>query len=246
MPDDRVHNMELAVERTQSEGELENHLDFWSKRYVREGHIWGDEPSLTADRLIDVLHPDSKVLEIGFGYGRDLVHMLNEGHRVYGIEKAAIGLSEATRQVQQYLDAGKGHLMLGEFNNADLKQESFDAVVSHRVLHLLGSNGLTTAFANRAAGVLKPGGLLYVSARDTRDFNDTQMKWVGDNIAEYKNRGPGQQISFWDRERFNRVFGKKFDIIGFEEATEIESTTNPVNSHFTIMMARKKTEFSPS
>lgn len=243
---DRVNkdNMGLAVENKIEMQDQESHLDFWSKRYAREGHIWGDEPSLTAQRLIDVLGPDSKVLDIGFGYGRDLVHMLNEGHRVYGIEKATIGLSEATRQVQQYLDHGRGHLILGEFTNADLKQESFDAVMSHRVLHLLGQNGLTTAFANRAAGVLKPGGLLYVSARDPRDFNAEQMKWVGENAAEYKNR-PGHLISFWNEERFRKIFERKFDIIGFQEETEIESTSNPVNSHFTIMMARKKFEPTP-
>lgn len=219
-------------------------MDDWSQRYIKEGHIWGDAPSITAARLADKLGPASKVLEIGFGYGRDLTLMLEEGHRIYGIEKASFGLSEATRQLQPYLDRGRAHLMLGEFISAEVPQESFDAVYSHRVLHLLGENGLTQAFANRVAGALKPGGLLAVSARDPRDFNPAQMDYLTENLAVYKDR-PSHKISFWDKNRFNAIFGRKFEILGFEESSEIESAKNPVPSYITIMYARKKNEPTP-
>ncbi len=233
-------------------------MDIWSRRYANEGHIWGDEASKTAEDLIDVLDPSSKVLEVGFGYGRDLLHLLQQGHYVYGIEKAVVGLSEATRQAQEYIDLGKAHLILSNFISVDLKQGSFDAVLSHRVLHLLGQNGNIKAFVNRAAGALKQGGLLYVSARDQRDFNPEQMIRQKDGTVTYREDVPklgdrrGQLISLWDEARFREAFSNKFDIMSIEQGNEAESLTNldesgqPVQSFFTVMKARKKAGNEPN
>ena len=79
-------------------------LDFWSERYKKEGHIWGDNPSLTGLRLAEVLPPSAKVLEVGFGFGRDILEMLKHGYTVTGVEEASIGLDEAVKQVR---DIGK-------------------------------------------------------------------------------------------------------------------------------------------
>lgn len=228
--------------------------DIWSRRYLAEGHIWGDEASQTAEMLVDHLQHPSRILEIGFGYGRDLTRLLQEGHNVTGVEKAAIGLAEATRQIQQYMDHGRAHLTLGDFTTTDPRPGGVDAVLSHRVLHLLGQNGLVSAFVNKTAAALKPGGLLFVSARDHRDFNPEQMNRHDDGTITYredvKKLGDrrGQLISLWDQARFEEAFSKKFDFIGFEQGNEPESINNvdadgkPVQTFYTIMKARKKFE----
>ena len=92
----------------------------WNVRYQTEGHIWGDEPSLTAKRLADRLRPVSNTLEVGCGYGRDMVHLVNRGHRVHGVENAVAGLTEATKQLQDKINAGSAHLLLGEFARAGI------------------------------------------------------------------------------------------------------------------------------
>lgn len=220
--------------------------DFWSKRYKNEGHIWGDDASLTAQKLAEKLSESDNysvktILEVGFGYGRDIKELALTGHKIVGIEIAAYGLTEAATEVAELITAGKVHLNLGDFNNSQHLGNHFDAISCHRMLHLLGTNGLVRAFANRAAASLKEGGLLCVSARDPRDYNQKQMEWVAPNIAEYKER-KGHLISFWDQARFSETFGKKFEIIEFIEGTEIESLKNPVDSHFTLMIAKRKPE----
>lgn len=231
------------------EGDVDD-LDFWSRRYVKEGHIWGDDPSMTAELLAEQLNPVSNILEVGFGYGRDIIELVQQGHRVTGVEMAIVGLNEATRQLREKLNAGQAHLHVGEFSRASLPKEEFDAVFSHRMLHLLGQNGLVRAFANRAAGILKPDGLLYVSARDPRDFNPEQMIKHPDKTVTYREDieelgdRKGQLITLWDEARFRETFEKKFDILGFKQGQEIESQVNPIPSYFTIMMARKKKDIS--
>ena len=65
--------------------------EFWDRRYSREGAIWGDGPSPTALLLAGCLPPRARVLEVGFGYGRDLLFLLRNGCRVAGIELSGEG-----------------------------------------------------------------------------------------------------------------------------------------------------------
>ena len=211
----------------------------WNERYKNEGHIWGDKPSLTAKRLADKLRPVSNILEVGFGYGRDIIHLVNRGHRVHGVENAVAGLTEATRQLQDKVNAGSAHLLLGEFARAALGKNEFDALYSHRVLHLLGANGHVHAFVDTASRVLKPGGLLYVSARNQKDFNPNTMHRLADGTVERNDR-PGHLISLWDEARFKRVFDKHFEILEFVEGQEIESMKTGDNTEFTLMIAKKR------
>ena len=48
-------------------------LSFWGKRYAAEGALWGHAPSETARGLHERLPATSRILEIGFGYGREIL-----------------------------------------------------------------------------------------------------------------------------------------------------------------------------
>lgn len=216
----------------------------WDRRYEEEGHIWGDEPSQTARIVTDLLDfPNNNIIEVGYGYGRDLVEMVRNGHRVYGIETSTVGQNEAIRSLREIGRENQAGLLKDEFTNAAIPTNFFDALYSHRMLHLLGSNGLVRAFANKASKVLKPGGLICISARDKRDFDPEQMKDLGNGQAEYIIEGrEGHVITFWDEERFKDVFSEHFDISdNFIKGEEIESLKNPDKvSNFTIMTGHKK------
>lgn len=211
----------------------------WSKRYEREGHIWGDDPSPTALLLANILRPNSKVFEYGYGYGRDVVELMARGHHVQGIDEAAEGLKEATKMVAKMLNGRVATLSSGDFAQTILPRGQFDAVTSHRMLHLLGNNGKVRAFVESAAHVLKPGGLLYVSARNQNDFHDEKMVRISDDLVERKDR-PGHLISLWDQARFEKVFGQNFEMIDFVDGQEIESMGSNEMTNFTIMAAKKK------
>jgi SAM-dependent methyltransferase len=213
----------------------------WDDRYKAEGHIWGDEPSLTARILAKKLEPASNVLEFGCGYGRDINELAQQGHRITGVEKSkiAVSLAEDDTRLDKFIDSGRVHILRGEFASASFGKAGFDAVLSHRVLHLLGTNGLVRAFEQHAYRVLKQDGLLAVSARNEDDFDKDQMKLLAPGIAEYKSR-PGHIIRFWTHKMFEDTFTDNFKIIEFIHGTEIESQKNPKDTHFTIMLAQRK------
>ncbi len=235
-----------------SNNKNKNKTDLWGGRYKNEGRLWGDDPSLSAKRLAKKLRsrPRSNILEIGAGYYRDGEFFINQGHNYTGIEQAAEALSIATEKVKELIGSEHSpiHSISGPFQTAPIPAEGYDAVFCHRTLHLWGKNGLITAFNDAAVKALKSGGLLVVSARDPRDYDEEQMtvkEEAPDGTiisAEYKDR-PGHLINFWNEARYRDAFGDDFEDMTFEEGTEIESVTNPGKmAHFTIMIAHKKIE----
>lgn len=198
--------------------------DFWSNRYLREGEIWLNKPSLTALFLSQSLPPGSKIFEIGFGYGRDLVYLAGQGFQVSGIERSEVGVKMARNQLMKQSSGFGQDLMQGDFLEAVLPSEIYDAVICHRVVHLLTEDGHVSTFENKVAQILKPQGMLLISARDPRGV---------------KPERKGHNVEFWDEQRFQSVFGRDFEISEFIQGEEIESASNPVSTFFTMMVARR-------
>lgn len=239
-------------------------MDAWSKRYLKlqkDGSyeysaLWGEDPSETVISLRDDLralkrqlreggHPSSRkpfeVFEFGFGYARDAKALLKAGCKVTGIENSTIGLQMATIRVNDYFKKGRASLLVADFRKAAIPvpEGKYDAAYSHRVLHLL-MNGEVKAFADLMARIVKPEGLLYLGARDPRDFNPKRMSWVSDGVASVKGRD-NHLISFWDAARYQKVFGSNFDIVGMRQTREIESMDmEDVQSAITIVKAVRK------
>ena len=132
-------------------------------------------------------------------------------------------------------------LLTADFTEADLPAAAFDAVLSHRTLHLMTAPGMAERFVRKLAAVVRPGAIACVGTRDLRDLDPGRMTGHahGPGVYEYADR-PGHVISYWDDERFRSSFGANFDILSLERAEEQEASDNPVPCHLTIMVARRK------
>ncbi len=211
---------------------------FWDDRFRSEGAIWGDSPSPTAVQAARYAHPADRVLDIGFGYGRDLVFLARQRCRVWGIDLSPTGRSLAEARLH-----GDGlrpeQLWIGPFEDSDVPPASFDLVVCHRMAHLLLTPDDIGRFARKAEEVLRPGGLLCLGARDPRDPNPADMVLIGDQVYEYIRR-PGHRIRCWDEDTYRKAFGRAFSILSLVQTVEAETAAQPVPCHLTVMVARKR------
>jgi SAM-dependent methyltransferase len=213
---------------------------FWNQRYRDHSACWGDAGSPTLQVALKHFPTTGRVLEIGYGYGRDLVTLARRGLVVTGIDPSDEGQHMAEARLAA-LGVKTATLLTADFTEATLPESAFDAVLSHRTLHLMTAPGAAGRFAGRLAAVATPGAIVCVGTRDLRDLDPARMNGHhhGDDVYEYSDR-PGHVISYWDDERFRNTFAPDFDIVALEQASELEASDNPVPCYLTIMVARRR------
>jgi SAM-dependent methyltransferase len=210
---------------------------FWDRRYREEGAIWGEEPSPTALLAAKYLRAHDRVLDIGFGYGRDVLFLARQGCRVAGIDLSCEGRRLTEERLQRAKLQAEA-LITGRFESVPLARGEFDALLSHRMIHLLTTPDAIAQFATKVLDVLKPGGLLCVAARNPLDLKPNGMIRVEQGVYEYASR-PGHRIRYWDDAAFRGAFGNEFEILSLTPGSEIESMQRPVPCYFTMMAARR-------
>ena len=150
--------------------------------------------------------------------------------------------------MQNFIDEGYVKYIHDDFSQhvqSNKIEAKYSILSSHRVLHLLSTPELVQEFKKAISYAAKDEALIVLSARDKRDYNNKQMKWVNKDtgIAQYKNR-PDHIIHFWSEERFRKEFediSNEFNIISIVQGHEIESIENKgVHSYYTTMVAHRK------
>lgn len=131
----------------------------WKESYEgKEPPHWAIDmvPSPLAKRLCEHLPNKSgnKILEIGVGNGRDSIYFAKMGNEVTGIDIAQGAVDLAKKNSKKEGVEDKIQFQVGDAENLEFPDESFDTVYSISVLH---STILAESF-KEIARVLKPGG----------------------------------------------------------------------------------------
>jgi SAM-dependent methyltransferase len=211
--------------------------EFWDERFRREGAIWGTGPSPTATAIARHLPPSSRLLEIGFGYGRDLAFLSREGFRVYGVDFS----SEARRATEERLRREglvAERLVTGSFVDCGFPEGSFDGVYSHRMAHLLTTAAAVESFVETVSRLLRVGGILCLTVRNSEDCKPEEVRPVEGEVYEYIPRH-GHYIRFWGDRTLKSAFGTAFHLLAFDGVTEPESAERPVPCWLTVMVGKK-------
>ena len=121
---------------------------FWNQRYRDHSACWGDAGSPTLQVALKHFPATGRALEIGYGYGRDLVALARRGLVMTGIDPSDEGQHMAEARLAA-LGVKTATLLTADFTEATLPESAFDAVLSHRTLHLMTAPGAVGRFAGR-------------------------------------------------------------------------------------------------
>jgi len=106
--------------------------EYWQKRYLKDGKIWGNVPSKTAEHALKLFQERNinKLLVLGAGYGRNSKLFSDYNLDVIGIE-----ISENALNIAKSHDP-KTKLILGNILDISFDNESYDAIYCFNLLHL--------------------------------------------------------------------------------------------------------------
>ncbi|MEU6669667.1 class I SAM-dependent methyltransferase [Streptomyces sp. NPDC046727] len=126
-------------------------------------------------RLLELLAPGSRVLDVGSGTGRPTAQTLTDaGHRVLGIDVSPVMVELAARQVPG------AEFRLADIRETPLAEASFDAVCAYFSL-LQMSRAEQQAVVAKLARAVRPGGLIAL-ATVPLDVEEAEGTFMGQPI----------------------------------------------------------------
>lgn len=126
--------------------------------YAERDDIINDEAIMVLhalDAFINALPAKARVLDVGFGGGRDSRYLKRHGLDVTGIDIAERMVKEAKKRDPQ------GDYRVMDFENLDFHEERFDGIWANASLHHLPKNRLPKVLTSLGA-ILKPGGCMHI------------------------------------------------------------------------------------
>lgn len=149
---------------------LNKQQDLWNNCFTHDPAMFGREVSLPALHTAQALElgPQTDLLELGSGQGRDTVFFAKLGCRV-----TTLDYSQAGNDAVQALAAQEGccvRTLLHDVREPlPLEDGSFDLCYSHMLFCMALTVPELQALCREIRRVLKPGGVCVYTARNTRD-----------------------------------------------------------------------------
>jgi len=177
---------------------------FWEQAYRNPNAVaFSKGPTSDIAEFHDLIPPDSAVLDVGCGEGRNAIFLAGLGHRAEGFDLSEAGISKA-----KAIAAARGVDV--RFWSQDLTaftfERNYDAILSHGVLHLPEKQA-RDAFIQRAQAHTMPGGLHFIgiftnrlpAAPDLADFTHSLFD-VGELPEKYRDWEilNHSEYTFWD------------------------------------------------
>jgi SAM-dependent methyltransferase len=169
-------------------------IDGWEKAYQKG--MDKRYPTLELVRLEKWYfggHP-GRVLEYGFGTGPNLIHLLECGYTVDGVEASRGAMELVGRKLEGRPDmAGRArlHYLAADSTRLPYDDATFDYVVCLSVLSLLGSRKGVEALLSEFHRVMKPGARMIVDINAQTSEFATKGRPVGHDVFEFQ-LNPGE------------------------------------------------------
>jgi SAM-dependent methyltransferase len=177
---------------------MTDNRDYWEQRFGKEGMIWGEIPSRTAYRALDVFrgHGVKNVLVPGSGYGRNSKLFSASGFNVTGVEIAEKAC-EMAKQFDPDSEFYRGSVLDMSFDAG-----VYDAIYCFNVLHLFLA-GDRRLFLEECRRKLKEKGLAFFTVFSDKEANFGQGREVEKNTFETR---PGRPAHYYTEDELREEF----------------------------------------
>lgn len=199
---------------------LDRQRPHWDGAFSRYRNMFGKDPSDSVRKAAQLFEREGKrnVLELGCGQGRDTRFLAQAGFGVHALdysEKAVSAVKRWTRALG--LSASVTASCHDVREPLPFPDESFDACYSHMLFCMALTTSELAFVSTQVWRVLRRGGLLVYTARNTEDPHYGMGIRRGDDLYEME----GFIVHFLSRENV-RLLASGYDIISVDEFEEGE------------------------
>lgn len=161
------------------------------------------------DAFINVLPAKARVLDVGFGGGRDSRYLKRHGLDVTGIDIAERMVKEAKKRDSQ------GDYRVMDFENLDFHEQRFDGIWANASLHHLPKNRLSKVLTSMCT-ILKSGGYMHIIVK--------QGGWEGFRTNHKFDRELTRYFAFYQPDELRGLFDQVdgFEVVDTQTAAEGE------------------------
>ena len=199
---------------------LEPQRRHWENTFSEETDFFGDEPSYSARKAVEVFKKEgkTKILELGGGQGRDTVFFAKNGFKVYVLDYSRIGIEAVTKKAQR-LGLSESVIALCHDVREPLPfdNESFDGCYSHMLYCMALTTPELEFLSEEVKRILKPNGLNVYTVRNTNDSHYGTGIHRGEDMYEVG----GFIVHFFSKEKVEHL-AKGYEIISIDEFEEGE------------------------
>jgi 2-polyprenyl-3-methyl-5-hydroxy-6-metoxy-1,4-benzoquinol methylase len=157
-------------------GEISTPFDnktLWDKRYSKRSYVYGKSPAKFLAENFDYLKPESNILDMGMGEGRNAVFLAQKGHKVTGIDISSVAIKKSQILAKEL--GVKIKTVVGTLNKYKIKDQTFDVIICFYFVD--------RDLNEKIKKWLKPGGILIYEAHTLNEYNLKNSK--GDNKNYY-------------------------------------------------------------
>jgi 2-polyprenyl-3-methyl-5-hydroxy-6-metoxy-1,4-benzoquinol methylase len=138
----------------------------WDDRYAASDYLFGTAPNDFLKTVAHQLAPNSQILCLADGEGRNGVYLAAQGHTVTAIDQSRVGLKKAKKLAQQKQVSVE--TIKADLAEYDLGVESWDCIVS--IFFHIPSEVRANIYP-RIIAALKPGGSLILESYTPNQLN---------------------------------------------------------------------------
>ena len=205
--------------------------EYWDRRFNEEGKVWGELPSQSAHRAMELFrkHDVNSILVPGSGYGRNTRLFSSSGFNVTGIEISGT----ASNLAKQFDSTSKVHE--GSVLDMSFVPGTFDAIYCFNVLHLFRAND-RKLFIKECIEKLGEPGLAFFTVFSEEEPSFGQGREVESNTYESR---PGRPTHYFTEDDLREHF-RDFEIIETGIIQEPEDHGGQAHTHILRYVFAKK------
>lgn len=158
---------------------LPDQKQLWDEKHASGDHdSFQDIKSTLANIVTQEINPNSYILELGCGVGRDAYYFAQNGHKVIATDLSQIVINKNQERLQAH---GLSFEVLDILNKFPYKDNLFDVVHANLSLHYYKDKD-TKRIIGEIHRVLRKGGKLAFSCKSTNDPHYGKGDEVEDNL----------------------------------------------------------------